>query len=266
MTTTLFSCAPVIVEPVETALPEDAAVVTFSRATGPAILEGSNRTLPYARFSIFACDPVDEFVHQPTTRGGPFRRFAEQAGRYPVVSNCNAPVPFVGGWIGYFGYEAGLTIEGIRCTAQRDVELPDAWFRLYDAGAIHDHDTGQWYVAAVDWPEPLRRRRLPVKARLARLRSLLVSAAELDPPAPPPEPATDRPVPNMSRDAYLAKVDQAKRYIEAGDIYQVNLTQRFHVRNDASPLDLYRRLRLSSPSSHAAFLPWGEAAIISSSP
>ncbi|GAG27694.1 unnamed protein product, partial [marine sediment metagenome] len=70
----------------------------------------------------------------------------------------------------------------------------------------------------------------------------------------------------MSREAYFSKVARAKRYIEAGDIYQVNLTQRWAVHTDASPIELYLRLRGASPSSHAAFLPWGDYAILSSSP
>jgi len=56
------------------------------------------------------------------------------------------------------------------------------------------------------------------------------------------------------------------QYIEAGDIYQANLTQRFTVETPATPLENYLRLRDISPAPYAAFLPWGEGAMISASP
>jgi len=68
------------------------------------------------------------------------------------------------------------------------------------------------------------------------------------------------------RPAYSAAFDKAMRYIAAGDIYQVNLTQRFTVETAATPLENYLRLRSVSPSPYAAFLPWDEGAIISASP
>jgi para-aminobenzoate synthetase component 1 len=61
-------------------------------------------------------------------------------------------------------------------------------------------------------------------------------------------------------------VQKIQEYIREGDVYQVNLTMGFDVRTDARPEELYCRLRQISPSGHAAFLRWGDSAIISSSP
>ena len=123
-----------------------------------------------------------------------------------------------------------------------------------------------WYVLAVDWPAGTVPKRPPASQRLAAVRERLAVAAELALEDLPDAAPTGEAAPNMTRRAYLDKVRQAKRHIAAGDIYQLNLTQRFTVRTDTSPLDLYRRLRRTSPSSHAAFLPWGDVAVISSSP
>jgi len=70
----------------------------------------------------------------------------------------------------------------------------------------------------------------------------------------------------MTYDQYIQKVERAKAYIAAGDIFEVNLSQRFVAQVDAPPEDIYRRLRAASPSSHAAFLPWPNLAVMSSSP
>ncbi len=266
MTAVPSTAASVIVEPIDLRVSIDSVVVSFAGATGPAILESSLQSVPYGRFSIFACDPVEVFaIHRPGSRCL-FQALADRVAAYPSVSGASAGLPFVGGWIGFISYEAGLAIERIECTTNRDLPLPLARFCLYDAAAIYDHFARQWYVTAVQWGGLLGQRRPPVAARLAALRERLESAAALDTTDPLPPPATSTPVPNMPYETYLAKVDRAKGYIEAGDIYQVNLTQRFTTRTDAHPVALYRRLRRASPSSHAALLLWDETAILSSSP
>jgi para-aminobenzoate synthetase component 1 len=76
---------------------------------------------------------------------------------------------------------------------------------------------------------------------------------------------------NFTRAEYLAAVQRAKDYIAQGDVYQINLSQRFESTAD-TPLDtdaqnaLYLRLRESNPAPFAAFLDIGDAAILSSSP
>lgn len=65
---------------------------------------------------------------------------------------------------------------------------------------------------------------------------------------------------------YAAAFDRAMGYIAAGDVYQVNLTQRYTVETSATPLEHYLGLRAISPSPYAAFLPWEEGAILCASP
>jgi para-aminobenzoate synthetase component 1 len=71
---------------------------------------------------------------------------------------------------------------------------------------------------------------------------------------------------NLARPDYLRCVERAKDYIAAGDIYQVNLSQRFHARTDVTAADLYLVLRETNPAPLAAYLDIGEAQILSSSP
>ncbi len=260
------SCANVAVEPLDLSTPVDAAVVSFARATGSAILESSLQATDYGRFSVLARDPVDEFTRRDPGASCPFRGLAHRMASYPPVADPGIDLPFVGGWIGFITYEAGLGIERIGPGAPGDVDLPMVRFRLYDSAAIYDHVAERWYTVAVDWPGAIARRRPSVAHRLASLRDRLATAEALDLSDPASELTCSDPVPNMSREAYFEKVARAKRYIEAGDIYQVNLTQRWTVRTDISPLELYLRLRRESPSSHAALLPWGSYAILSSSP
>jgi para-aminobenzoate synthetase component 1 len=257
--------AQAVVEPVDMPVPVESAIAVFARAVEPVILESSRPIDTYGRFSILATDPVE--VISPVGRYScdPLAVLAAAMARYPVLGDWAGEIPFVGGWIGFLSYGAGLSAEGIKPLRGTGIPAPLARFGLYDAAAVFDHQNEQWFLTAIDWPAPLAMHRPSVAQRLTVLRQRLQAAACLDLDEPP-SPYTARPMPNMSRRAYVAKLLRVKQYIEAGDVYQVNLTQRFTAQTTASPVDLYRRLRKTSPSSHAALLMWNDAAIVSSSP
>jgi para-aminobenzoate synthetase component 1 len=71
---------------------------------------------------------------------------------------------------------------------------------------------------------------------------------------------------NFTKSSYEEAVRRALDYIRAGDIYQVNLSQRFQAPYAGDPFDLYLALRTLSPSPFAAFLRFPEFAVLSSSP
>jgi len=75
-----------------------------------------------------------------------------------------------------------------------------------------------------------------------------------------------RPVTSLPRDAYLRAVGKIKWHIEAGDIYQANLCQRFEVRFEGDPYEAYRALVARCPAPHAAFVEVGHFALGSVSP
>jgi len=258
--------AVAVVEPAGLEIPLDGAIVIFSAQDRPAILESSLATGPHARFSILACDPLDEFTHHDADQNCPFHSLARSTARYPAIVNAPRQIPFHGGWIGFFSYEAGRRIESKVPTRPLPPMLPLAHFALYDAAAVYDNVAGEWYVVAVEWPPDFAPQRPPASARLARLRTLLHAAAALKTPTCEEKSSDSTPTPNMSRHEYLARVARAKRYIEAGDIYQVNLAQRWTVSTGEPPLEIYRRLRRVNPSSHAAFIPRHGFAVLSASP
>jgi para-aminobenzoate synthetase component 1 len=130
--------------------------------------------------------------------------------------------------IGYFGYDLKNSIERLPATATDDLGLPDCWFGFYD--------------------EPL------------------VFPAEAAHPAALPRPAAAPYRTNFTRDAYRQAVLRAKDYIAAGDIYQVNLSQRFQCDVVATPVEVYLALRAANPAPYCAYLDTGEAQILSSSP
>lgn len=71
---------------------------------------------------------------------------------------------------------------------------------------------------------------------------------------------------NLTRGEYLDRVNSVKRHIREGDIYQANLTTRFDVNSNLSPIDVYRRLRQLNPAPYSAYLNMGSTQVLSSSP
>ncbi|MEJ0000698.1 MAG: aminodeoxychorismate synthase component I [Verrucomicrobiota bacterium] len=63
---------------------------------------------------------------------------------------------------------------------------------------------------------------------------------------------------NMSRAEFEARVARAQEYIAAGDIYQVNLAQKFSTRFDGNPYRLFEHLLARSPAPGGAFLDFGD--------
>ncbi len=68
------------------------------------------------------------------------------------------------------------------------------------------------------------------------------------------------------RDEHLARVEQAKKYIREGDVYQVVISQRAERPTSASPIDLYRSLRRVNPSPYLFLIEFGDFALVGSSP
>ncbi|MFH1485142.1 MAG: aminodeoxychorismate synthase component I, partial [Chloroflexota bacterium] len=71
---------------------------------------------------------------------------------------------------------------------------------------------------------------------------------------------------NFEHRAYIGAVERAREYICAGDIFQVNISQRFDAPLSIPPYDLYRELRAINPAPFACYLNLDEVAVVSSSP
>ena len=156
--------------------------------------------------------------------------------------------PFQGGLIGFLGYDLAPQLERLPRKAPRDTRMPDARLGLYDTFVAVDHALGRAELFAT-------------KGELAVWQARLAE--------PPADVARSRLGPisgNFTEEEYRAAVSQALEYIAAGDIFQVNLSQRFEAAGEPVPLDLYLRLKERSPAPFGAFLQWGDLAVVSASP
>lgn len=176
-----------------------------------------------------------------------------------------ADLPMVGGAVGYFGYDLCHFIEHLPAVARDDLELPEAYLGFYDTLMAFDHRRSRTYLVSTGLPEVE-----PESRRLRAQRRLGEFLARLRQPAPPQEEISFLPVggvrANFSREGYLQAVERAREYIAAGDIFQVNLSQRFEVPLPFPAYQLYQRLRQCNPAPFAAYLNFPGAQVVSASP
>ncbi|MBM3859482.1 MAG: aminodeoxychorismate synthase component I [Verrucomicrobia bacterium] len=216
---------------------------------------------PCERFTEFAQRPFCAWLDTATTgeeqrhsilAAEPFHIFRFKAGRDHATDPFGAldellakhkPVAA----IGYFGYDLKNLIEQLPATARDDLRLPDCWFAFYDDVLTFDHHR---HTA---WRTSSPAAHAPVAPFCYNYNK---------------NPRLDQPPlhSNFSQDQYRAAIRRAKDYIADGDIYQVNLSQRFQCGITASPLQLYAALRAANPAPYCAYLDIGDAQILSSSP
>lgn len=139
--------------------------------------------------------------------------------RYSVNQVEGLP-PFVGGAVGYFGYDLGRTLERLPATAT-DEGLPELDVGFYDWALVADHLSGESRIVATGLPTG---EKAAAHARVAEIQERLHAA-----PSPSSNPASleaPRLRSNFRRADYLWAVERAREYIAAGDIFQVNLSHR----------------------------------------
>jgi len=176
------------------------------------------------------------------------------------------PVPFRGGGIGYLGYELGGLLERLPGKAVNDLHLPDLYFVFYRSVLSCSHRDGRYrlYSARFEGQEPHRDNTThdPVRERILRNADRPVEIPRTRSPSTLP---LDLQSP-FSRERYMEAIRQARRYIVEGDIYQVNLSQRFHTPYNGDPYGLFLELFRINPAPFFAFLDAGSFQVLSSSP
>jgi para-aminobenzoate synthetase component 1 len=172
--------------------------------------------------------------------------------------------PFVGGAVGYWGYDLGRLYEPIPSQTTDDLNLPDICLSFYDNVVVIDHEKGTVTLyTSILADDPTSS-----KARARELVTYLVNERTADPPEATPigDGGQTSVTSNFSRDEYLKVIQSAIDYIFAGDIFQVNMAQRFAAGLPYSSRELWTRLRAINPAPFSAYLDYGYFQVVSASP
>lgn len=184
-----------------------------------------------------------------------------------VCASQPTHLPFVGGWLGWLGYDLAWEIEQLPCQNPDPLPFPVAFWYEPEMFAVLDHQKQQlWlaatYISQLDQME--RSLTLEQDTFSTSDESWSIAHAHANDHLHELQQASLSF--GTSQHDYEAAVRQAKRYIHAGDIFQTNLSLRFSAATQANSWDIYRALQQLNPSPFASYwqTPWGD--VVSCSP
>lgn len=193
-----------------------------------------------------------------------------------LVAQCHMDVPpelpsALACLVGYFGYETIGLVEALPRAEASELELPDMLFVRPTVILVFDRLKDELFIVAPIWPEEKRDSTKTIAAASDRIDDI---ERRLSGAAPVTvrqrdnmvDPYTLTLTPVLAPGRYAEMVLRAKQYIEAGDIFQVVLAQRFTTPFELPPFALYRALRRVNPSPFLYFLDLPGFALIGSSP
>ena len=259
-------------------------------------LDSSLHRGPLGRYSFLGFEPF--YIFKAKGQKDSLNQLRKLLKRYQLV---NTKFPFLGGAVGYLAYDFGLSLENIKEKAKDDLALPDVFWGFYDTVIAVDHWKKKLTIFSTGFPE--KGSFLAKKQAGQRLKEVIRELSKIntnrrnvylplrtsqghhcEKADRPPKQSFDKSMildcfaiarndklaikltSNFTREKYLKAVTKAKDYIRKGDIYQVNLSQRFSAETVLNSFNLYQKLRQVSPSDFSAYLDCGDFQIISSSP
>lgn len=196
--------------------------------------------------------------------GNPFEHLRGLLNQFSVKDTTES-MPFQCGMVGYFGYDLCHFIERLPSKAVDDIGLPDMYMGFYDTIVSYDNFHNKCHVIGVDFgfDDTLKDRMEHVVDVLCIKSDMSYESTDSNPNAGIPGLTLKF---NFTKELYIGAVKRIKDYITAGDVYQVNLSQRIETHVDIPPHELYKNLRSINPAPFSCYLAFDDVAIISSSP
>lgn len=173
----------------------------------------------------------------------------------------NGLPPFTGGFVGYFSYrmigyaEPILSIKEGNCN---DFDL-----MLFDTVIAYDHLTEKISLVVNMKTEHVEEAYKNACKKIEQLTEIIRETTVKKQPASSCTPSFRC---NVTKEDYCLMVEQAKKYIVNGDIFQTVLSRQFTSEYSDSLFDAYRVLRTTNPSPYMVYLCTGDMEIMSTSP
>lgn len=240
----------------------------FSDEKQVMYLDSSSEDSTLGKYSIIVFNPFIKFSAKGSKvtmiEGDKIEEFNENPlDTFKILLNKfkqkkESELPFSGGAVGYLSYDLAHQIEKLPVTAVDDVEIPDVMLNFYHGGIVMDHLKNEIYYSDYDLD----------KEGLARWHYIQekINKADFKPPENYDFKLLSDITSNFKKEDYLKTIGRIREYIRSGDIYQVNMTQRFSADFSGNPIHLYEKLRKKNPAPFSAYMDFDEVKILSSSP
>jgi len=239
------------------------AIFNRLRGTRKFLLESSLKHEESGRYSFIGANPVKEFkgvsneLLEISLITGEATRYTgkpiELLKKYLPVSDSMDEFPFSGGAVGYIGYDTIAQYEEIGPSLTDDRDMPDIHLLVYETIVVYDH-LKQDITILHTGSDPQRIDEVEQQLTREEPEEVRVPSASF--------PFTS----NLSKQAFIDNVMQAKELINAGDIFQVVLSQRLQVPYMGDSFSLYRKLRKENPSPYMFYVDFDEHVVLGSSP
>lgn len=180
--------------------------------------------------------------------------------------------PLVSGMVGFLGWDTIHEIEKLQPRKPKEYRLPDLAVALLRDLVVVDHlDSSLKLISNIylHTGSDIAKEYHSARQRIEKMQSDLLSPTNpfLADVKLNIEPEFRH---RTQKNDFIAAIERAKQNVVAGDVFQVVLSQRFEIENQAAPLDVYRSLRALNPSPYMYLLNFedseGPFAVVGSSP
>ena len=235
-------------------------------------------TDPFLRFSVKKKTVTIEtrnpgksgtFIQSISEHNDPIALLQEYINKYRSPHIAGLP-RFCGGAVGFTGYDTVRYVENLPNTPTDDRNLPDLCFGFYDHMVIFDH-INKTIAVVVHAHITDNYKELSYKTACDKIDAIVhqlqnnqctLKITDIQPEGKVSQPYKS----NFTKESFEKAVVKCQEYINAGDIFQIVLSQRLETETKAKPFDIYRTLRVVNPSPFLFFLRFDELCLIGSSP
>ncbi|OAN18270.1 aminodeoxychorismate synthase component I [Photobacterium jeanii] len=240
------------------------------------ILRSAANNHPDNRFDILVADPLATLETQgdttriklsdsdeKTSTSDPFELVATLEAQLLPELKPMAGIPFLGGALGFWGYDLGRRVEKVPCLAEHDLSTPDMAIGIYDWALIADHQAQKLFLISPQGSERLawlntQKERYTCKNMLSHENHGLQHSDDFA--------LTSDWSANMTIESYCNKFKCIQDYLTSGDCYQINLAQRFSAQYQGDEWQAYLKLEQQNGAPFSGFIRLADSAILSVSP
>jgi anthranilate synthase component I len=236
------------------------AYLALAQPGRSCLLESVEGTERISRFSFVGLDYLETFAIDRDPQM--LARIRAAVGRYRLD---RADLPFPGGAVCVFTYDAARALEPVLRDARddappADVRFGDALVVVPGTWLVFDHFTHR--VTLIGFARGEHER----DAVDARLDVYVARLLDQRPTVPGAVRADGDVSASMDEETFLDRVAQAKRFIFDGDAYQLQVGIRFSCALAGTAFDFYRQIRARNPSPYMFFVEHDGRAVFGASP
>lgn len=253
-----------IIQKYKTKLTSNELFCQFEHQNHLMFLDSARDKETLGKFSIIVSNPRlvieskgnEIFInHEKVKENNPFDALQKLLDKYSKTYESH--LPFIGGFVGYLAYDLKAFVEKLTISVVDDIKMPDMFLCLYDGAVVYDHNDETVYLTDAELDDQGQK-------RISRMIDIIegkknnvflkkhTSKSDIKS--------------NFEKEAYKESIEKVRDYIRSGDIYQINMTQRFQAPMRDRPFDLYQKLRQLNPAPFGSYIDFGKGHVLSSSP